>query len=90
MAVNSNIFYSNGPDLINGGSVTFTYNINMDGDISDMTTSVYRLAAGYVGVVITKIDGSSVPLADTKPRKTEEDARKAAKKLAEKIARRGL
>jgi hypothetical protein len=90
MAINSNTFYYTGPGVINDGPITFTYNINMDGDISDMTTSVYRLAAGYVGVVITKIDGSNVPLADTKPRKTEEDARKAAKKLAEKIARRGL
>lgn len=55
-----------------------------------MNTRVYRLAAGFIGVVTMTIDNDDVPVADTAPYKTYAKAEKAVKKLAIDVVKNGV
>ena len=84
MANTNQIFWTNGI------STTATFTGYPGGDKSDMTTKVYELAAGFVGVVSTRIDGQDIPVADTRPYKTYAKAERAASKLALDIVKNGV
>lgn len=55
---------------------------------SNMNTKVVEQAAGFVGTVFVTVDGTEVPVADTKPFKNYAKAAKAVTALAVKHARK--
>lgn len=72
----------------NTTSVPFTFSV---GDLSgsEMKTEIHELAAGFVGVVLQSIDGSYVPIADTRACKSRKAAERRARKLALDIVKNG-
>jgi hypothetical protein len=56
----------------------------------NMKTKIVEQAAGFVGTVLVVVDGTEIPVADTKAFKTHEKAVKAVNKLAVDVVKNGV
>jgi hypothetical protein len=55
-----------------------------------MKTKIVEQAAGFVGTVLVVVDGTEIPVADTKAFKKYEKAARAVNKLAVDVVKNGV
>jgi hypothetical protein len=84
MATSYNVKIDN--QLFTNKTTNMTVNARANG--GNMHTRVVEQAVGFVGTVSVSVDGTEVPVADTKPYKTYDKAYKAVRALAVKHAKK--